>query len=283
MGTREGERAHCEPHGAPTDDRGGGLVTKHAWSYYRAGGVLRCEGEKGFREVSREAEERDCHLPGAGEPFTAEAGRSARTDEPADAAASAAYWRSAARGSVRSFPEGGKRTDRILETGRCRGGFAGFEQAARLAEHDGREPRSLRHWADPNGVHYRRRLSHDFQDAAAASAGTGGDGNDEHHWRAVDGGVQHRGGDSRVGKTGRSGDRRGAPRFLGPGYGLDRQWNGLDGGAGGSARAGQAKPETKADDSVCAVFWRRARALRLAGICEGAQGRSGQNFRRSRA
>src|SRR6202043_2113606 len=103
---REGERAYCEPYGARTDDRIGRLVAEHAWSYYWAGGVLRCEGEKRFREVSREAEGRDCHLPGPGEPFSAEAGRSARADEPADAAASPANWRNAARGSVRSFSEG---------------------------------------------------------------------------------------------------------------------------------------------------------------------------------
>ncbi len=275
MDTREGERAHCEPYGTRTDNRVGGLVAEHARSYCRAGGVLRCEGEKGFREVSRKAEGRDCHLPGTGEPFAAEAGRSPRADESADAAASAANWGSAARGSVRSFSEGGKRADRILETGRRFGGFARFEQAARTPEHDGCKPRSLRHWADPNGVPYRRGLPHDFQDAAAASAGAGGDGNDEHHRRAVDGGVQHRVGDSRVGKAGRGGDYRGAPRFLGPGYRLDRQWNGLNGGSGSSARAGQAKPETQADDPVCAVFGRRARALRLTGVCEGAQGRPG--------
>ena len=35
----------------------------------RAGGVLRCEEEERFREISRKVEGRDCHLSGAGRAF----------------------------------------------------------------------------------------------------------------------------------------------------------------------------------------------------------------------
>src|SRR6266851_322551 len=97
---REGQRAHRESDRASAYDRGGGMVAEHPWRYYRAGGVLRCEREKGFCEVSRKAEGRDCRLPGARQPIAAEAGRPARAVESADAAASATDWRAAGGGSV---------------------------------------------------------------------------------------------------------------------------------------------------------------------------------------
>src|SRR6266478_10047876 len=161
LDAREGQREHCESDPASLDDRVGGMVAQHAWSDYGAGGVLRREGAKGFCEISREAEGSNRHLPGAGEPFSAEAGRSARATEPADAAASAANWRTACRGSICSLSEDREGADGILEAGRCGGGAARFEQTTRTAEHDRCKPGALRHWADPDGVHYRRGISRD--------------------------------------------------------------------------------------------------------------------------
>src|SRR6266446_9148373 len=155
----EGQCAHCEPDGASLDDRGGGMVAQHAWCDYGAGVVLRCERAKGFCEVPREAKRRHRHLPGTFEPFSAQTGRSARATKPADAAASTANWRTAYRGSICSLSEDSEGADRILEAGRCGGGAARFEQAARTAEHDRCKPGALRHWADPDGVHYRRGIS----------------------------------------------------------------------------------------------------------------------------
>src|ERR1700687_496996 len=132
---REGERAHCESDGACVDDRIGGMVAEHEWSNYRAGGLLRCEGEKRFCEVSRQAEGRDCHLPGGGEPFSTETGRSACAEEPADAAASSANWRAAGGGSVRSFLESGQGANGVLEARRCGGGGWRLVQTAPTTAH----------------------------------------------------------------------------------------------------------------------------------------------------
>src|SRR3979411_2440906 len=129
MGPGHGSRADCESGGAPADDCGGGLVAEHARGDYRGCGVLRCEREERFREISRKAEGRGRDLYGAGGPLAAQAGGSARADEPTYAATSAAVWRATARGSVCGFPEGGERADGGLEAGRGGGGGA-----ARAAE-----------------------------------------------------------------------------------------------------------------------------------------------------
>src|SRR5260370_34364745 len=98
------------------------MVAEHAWSDYRAGGVLRCEREKGFWEISGQAEGRDCHLPGGGQPLSAKARRSTRADEPTDAAASGANGRAADGGSVCGFPESSQGGSGVLEAGRRGGG-----------------------------------------------------------------------------------------------------------------------------------------------------------------
>ncbi len=47
------------------------------------------------------------------------------------------------------------RAKRVFQAGRCRGGAARFQQAARPAEHDRRRRGEVRDWCDPDSVYYR--------------------------------------------------------------------------------------------------------------------------------
>jgi len=159
------------PGGAPADDCRGGMVAEYAWSGDRGGGVLRCEGEKRFCKVSREAE-------GARLLFTrSPASLSPPKPDDPNALLSRPMQQPPARigeppveDPYEAFMKAARERAEFWKQGRRSGGAARFEQAARFAEHDGREPGALRHRADSYGVHHRRGVSDDFPHGAASFA-----------------------------------------------------------------------------------------------------------------
>ena len=133
----------------------------------RGQSYISTQEERGVRQVPRQTERRDCHLPRARQPFAAEAGTAVRGSPACAMQKPPARMGEPPTPILRRIYAGGQRANGILQARRRGRGAARLEQTARPAEHDRRQPGKVRHRPIPTafvtGEGYRmiyRMLKH---------------------------------------------------------------------------------------------------------------------------